>query len=211
MKITPNDLKSILINPHSNEFYEVWAERFTALFPKYDINTPERAAAFIAQTAHESGEFTRLSENLNYSAQALAKTWPRLFATPAKNPNSLALEIQRKPELIANIAYAGKGGNGNEASGDGWKYRGRGLIQITLKDNYEAIGDAIGVDLVGNPDLAGTQDMAVETALAYWKINKLNKHVDAGDFEALTKAINRAGLGMNERLEYYNRAIDALK
>jgi putative chitinase len=208
--ITANQLKKILKNTHTNEFFTVWAEKFSEAFPQYEINTDKRIAGFIAQVAHESGEFTRTSENLNYSAAALARTWPKLFATPQKNPNALALMIERKPQQIANIAYANKGGNGNEASGDGWKYRGRGLIQITLKNNYEAISQELGIDLINNPDWAETQDGALHTALAYWKLNNINRHCDSGDFEAMTKSINKAALGLKERLEYYNRALSAL-
>lgn len=208
--ITASNLKSILKNPHSNEFYSVWADRFNSLFPAYQINTAKRIAGFICQVAHESGEFTRTVENLNYSADGLAKTWPKIFSTPQKNPNALALMIERNPQKIANIAYANKGGNGNEASGDGWLYRGRGLIQITLKDNYAAISKALGIDLIANPDYAATQDGALETALAYWKLNNINRHCDSGDFEAMTKSINKAGLGIEERLEYYDRAISVI-
>lgn len=106
MKITPSNLKAIFVNAHSDEFYDVWSDLLNSRLPEYEVNTPGRVAAFIAQTAHESGEFTRLSENLNYSAAGLAKTWKKLFATPQKNPNALALMIERKPQQIANIAYA---------------------------------------------------------------------------------------------------------
>lgn len=209
--ITPDILKKILKKNHSDAFLKNWSNLFNATLPRFAIDTPERVAAFIAQVAHESAEFTRMVENLNYSAEGLAATWPNRFKGPDGSPNELALTLHRRPEYIANVVYAGRLGNGNQQSGDGWKYRGRGLIQITGATNYRQIGDMIKRDLINEPDLVATPSVALETACAFWKINDLNRHIAVGNFRSLTRAINGGHHGLEDRLGYHERAVDALK
>ncbi len=196
-----------------------WLQPLNAAMLRFGINTPQRAAAFVGQCAHESGNFTALSENLNYSAERMAAIWPLRFAVqepdperpgktkPKKDaagkniPNALALSLHRKPELIASSVYANRMGNGPEASGDGWKYRGRGLIQLTGKDNYRLASDALSVDLVATPDLVTRPDMAALTAAWFWNKNNLNTLADAGNNELISKRINGGTHGMADRLQ----------
>lgn len=166
-----------------------------------------RVAAFLAQAAHESAELTALEENLNYSAEALVRMWPSRFSPDA------AAHYARKPELIANRAYASRLGNGDQASGDGWRYRGRGIFQLTGKANYRAASIAITGDadtLLLNPELVAVPEYACETAGWFWHSRELNVFADVGDFEGLTRKINGGLNGLNERVAYWRRAIEAL-
>lgn len=208
--LSTDNLKAILKRKHSDEFLQSVTEKLNDILPEFQISTAKRVAAFVAQCAHESAEFTRTIENLNYSAQGLAATWPRRFADSRGLPNELAKTIQRKPQQIANAVYGGRMGNGDEASGDGWKYRGRGLIQITGRDNYSRIGSAIGIDLIISPVLAEELETAIRTACGYWSLNGLNQYADRGDFTKLTKIINGGFNGAAEREEYYKRALAVL-
>jgi putative chitinase len=173
-----------------------WLQPLNAAMLRFSIDTPQRAAAFIGQCAHESGNFTALSENLNYKAESLVRVWPRHFPTL-----EVAAQYHRQPEKIANRAYANRMGNGPEASGDGWKYRGRGLIQLTGKDNYRLASDALSVDLVATPDLVTQPDMAALTAAWFWNKNNLNALADAGNNELISKRINGGTHGMDDRLQ----------
>lgn len=164
------------------------------------INTPLRQSAFIAQTAHESIGYSALIENLNYSATALVNTWPRRFTT--ENTTLYA----RQPEKIANRAYANRMGNRDEASGDGWRYRGRGIIQITGRDNYKACGAALGLDLVMSPELLEQPLHAFRSGAWYWKSRSLNALADAADFVGITRKINGGTLGLDDRMKYYVKA-----
>lgn len=177
---------------------------------RYNINTPLRVAAWLSQLAHESSRFARLSENLNYSAFGLAKTWPRRFAVNGA-PNALAMSLAHKPEQIANNAYANRMGNGPQASGDGWKYRGGGLIQVTGKDNYRACGIALGVDLIASPEVLRTELYAALSAGWFWQTNNLNTLADRGDVISITKRINGGETGLADRQELYNTALKAIK
>lgn len=182
-----------------------WCEALNTILPKYEINTRERIAAFIAQCAHESGGFRRLSENLNYSEKGLLTTFGRYFnAAQAKS-------YARQPERIANRAYANRIGNGDEASGDGWRYRGGGLIQLTGKANYAAFAKAADLKIGDAAEYVRTKSGAVESAAWFWKTNGLNALADAQDITKMTKKINGGTLGLDERKEYYNRALAALK
>ena len=163
-------------------------------------------AAFIGQCSHESGGFRTLNENLNYSAQGLRNTWPSRFPDDA-TANAYA----RQPEKIANKVYGGRMGNGPEASGDGWRYHGRGLIQLTGKANYQAAGAALGVDLVANPDLAATPKYAALTAGWYWDTHKLNALADKQDNTAITKAINGSTLGLIDRQRRISDLLEKLQ
>ena len=168
----------------------------------FGINTKLRAAHFIAQLAHESGSFKYTSENLNYSAKALRSVFGKYFPS-----EELAEAYARKPEKIANRVYASRMGNGDEASGEGWKYRGRGLIQLTGKDNYTQCGKATQMDLVENPDqLADNADAAVAAAGWFWDMRGLNAYADQDDIKAITKRINGGYNGLEDREKYLTNA-----
>jgi putative chitinase len=167
----------------------------------FQINTPARTGAFMAQLAHESQGLTRFVENLNYSAAGLRSVFRKYFPD-----DRTAIEYQRKPERIANRVYANRLGNGNEASGDGWTYRGKGAIQLTGKENHRRCGDALGVDFVTNPDLLATPEFAFKSAAWFWSENGLNALADAEDLRAMTKRINGGLNGLAERQMYYDRA-----
>jgi putative chitinase len=169
------------------------------------ITTPLRVAAFIAQAAHESAGYTRTVENLNYSAAGLLATWPTRFT------QKTAQAYARRPERIANYVYANRHGNGDEASGDGWKYRGRGDIQITFRDNYRACGEALGVDLVAAPELLQLPEYAPRSAAWFWSTRDLNRLADRGLFKDITRRINGGLTGYADRLLYYTRALNVLQ
>lgn len=177
---------------------------------RYHIDTPARLAAWLAQLAHESARFERVVENLNYSAAGLALTWPRRYAQADGTPNALARELHRKPEAIANTSYAGRLGNGPPESGDGWRYRGRGYIQITGRDNYRACGDALGLDLLTSPETLESPLYAALSAGWFWDSRGLNQHADAGDVPRLTRIINGGTHGLDERRELTARAASVL-
>jgi putative chitinase len=169
-----------------------WLEPLLETFEKYDISTPKRQAYFIGQCMHESGGFKQLKENLNYSAKGLMATWPSRF------PNmDTAEKFERNPEKIANKVYAGR--MGNTEDGDGAKYIGRGLIQLTGKENYANCGSAIGVDLVANPDLLATPKYAALSAGWFWNKKGLNAFADADDIDTITKRINGGLIGLADR------------
>lgn len=184
-----------------------WLEQLNTVLPRYNINTKQRVAAFIAQVAHESGEFKFVVENLNYSASALQKVFKKYFPTA-----DLANQYARKPEKIANRTYANRMGNGDEASGDGFKYRGRGLIQITGKNNYRECSQFIFKDdrLLDDPSYLETKEGALESACWYWTANNLNAIADKGDTELLTKRINGGHNGLSDREEKYAKALKHL-
>lgn len=176
-----------------------WITPLIKAMMKYGINTPARQAAFLAQIGLESAGLTRLSENLNYSAQGLANTWPsRYLDKVTKKPNALALRLNRNPQAIANNAYASRMGNGDEASGDGWKFRGRSPKQVTGKANYIACGKALGIDLVSNPDLLLKPEWGAMAAAWFWHSNNLNAFADKGDFLSITKRINGGTIGHDD-------------
>lgn len=165
---------------------------------EFGVNTSKREAAFLAQIAHESGELTIVSENLNYSAKGLMATWPKRFPDLAT-----AQKYERNPEKLANNVYANRIGNGNEASGDGWRFRGRGPIQITGRENYQKYGSRLNVDLINDPDKAATPEVGFRVAGLYWRENGLNELADREMFETITKRINGGLKGLEDRLKYY--------
>lgn len=177
---------------------------------RYEINTPRRAACWIGQLAHESAKFSRVVENLNYSAEAMARTWPARYAGSDGKPNATALRIARKPEEIANLTYAGRMGNGSAWTGDGWRYRGRGLIQITGRENYQRCGEALGVDLTRRPDLLEQPMYAALSAGWFWDRAKLNDRADRMDIAGITRAINGGTNGAADRVELTAKALRAL-
>jgi len=171
-----------------------WLEPLEEAFAKYDISTPKRQAAFIGQCAHESGNFKTLEENLNYKPEALMKVWPSRFPDLPT-----AMKYAHNQEAIANKVYGGRMGNGVEETGDGWKYHGRGLIQLTGKENYANCGSGIGVDLLGNPGLLNTPEYAAMSAAWFWNKKGLNALADSGDYETMTKRINGGLIGLDDR------------
>lgn len=193
-----------------NESALVYLDSLKAAMALHGIDTAERVAFFLAQVAHESAGFTRITENLNYSAKGLAATWPRRFALDGK-PNSLALSLHRKPEQIANHVYASRMGNGDVASGDGWKYRGRGLIQLTGKDNYKAASLALYCSdlLVTDPNKVLDPDVAAMTACWFWKSNGLNELADLGNVTTVTRRINGGTIGLEHRAKLTELALTA--
>lgn len=221
MNITASQLTSIF--PQSKSVAAQYAALFNELFPLYDINTKERAAHFLSQVGHESNGFTTLVENLNYSADGLANTWKRyrtgkMILVKGKKrhePNALALSLHRRPEAIANNTYANRLGNGPENSGDGWKYRGRGLIMITGLDNYTAGEKYSGLPLVKHPELLEVPRTATIVSLEYWKANDLNKLADKTipkNFyvEEVTQKVNGGQIGFKERFAYFELAMKYL-
>jgi putative chitinase len=180
-----------------------WFEPLQETFEKYQINTPKRQACFIGQCMHESGGFKFLKENLNYSAKALMATWPSRFPDA-----DTAEKYARQPEMIANKVYSGR--MGNTEDGDGAKYIGRGLIQLTGKDNYMAFGEAIGEDLVANPQLVEEPRYAALSAGWFWNKRGLNALADAMDVTTLTVRINGGKIGIDDRIAKINKALDIL-
>lgn len=166
---------------------------------RYQINTPRRVAHWLAQLHHESAGFMRLVENLNYSAERLMVVWPGRFPTPAS-----AKPYARNARALANKVYGGR--MGNDEPDDGWRYRGRGWTMITGKDNYEAYGKLIGVDLVANPEMAGEPDTAARIAAAFWSSKGLNMLADKDELAVITKRINGGLTGLPDRRRQYARA-----
>lgn len=176
------------------------------LLPKYDIDTVDRVAAFLAQCGHESLDFTVLRENLNYSAKGLRATFKRYFKDDAT-----ALKYERKPEMIANRVYANRMGNGDEASGDGWKYRGRGAIQLTGKENYSNFAKSIEKPIEETIQYLETLEGALESACWFWKRNGLNEIADKKDIVLMTKRINGGTIGLEDRRKHYEHNLKVLK
>lgn len=203
MNITIEQLSSILPN---NKEIKQWHDAMLKIFPKYEIVTEKRMASFLSQTAHESLDYTILSENLNYSAKGLNTVFPKYFKNAGRDANTYA----RQPEKIANIVYANRIGNGNTESGDGWKYRGRGIIQLTGYANYKAFADYIGKTVDETINYIQTKEGAVESAAWFWNTRNLNKISDTGDVTAVTKIINGGTHGLAERTKRYNNAIRIL-
>ena len=200
MSITTLQLQQILKN--TSQVADVFVPVLNTAMNRYQIVGTKRIAAFIAQVVHESGDLMRLVENLSYSADALCRTWPSRFDA------SLAIAVARKPEQIANIAYGNR--MGNNTPGDGWKYRGRGLIQITGKNNYRACGEALGLDLITQPGLLAKPQHACMSAAWFWATNGLNSSADEGMFETITRRINGGLNGLADRQALYARAMQVL-
>lgn len=184
-----------------------WVDAMAEVLPKYDIDTPKRIASFIAQCGHESGGWRVFSENLNYSAKSLNAVFPKYFVKAGRD----AEEYHRQPEKIANVVYAGRMDNGDTASGDGWKYRGRGPIQLTGKANYKAFAADMGVDVVDNPDLVSEdKEVALMSAVWFWNKNGLNKFADADDIKTMTKRINGGYIGLEDRIHHWKEALHSM-
>lgn len=198
----PSHLEQII---GRNQYLEFWYNSLCELLPEYQIDSPLRVAAFIAQCSHESGGFNVLRENLNYRAQSLRRVFPKYFPT-----DELAMAYEKRPEMIANRVYANRMGNGPEESGDGYKFSGRGLIQLTGKNNYTLFAENIGMNIEEVPEYLETFEGAVRSACFFWQQNNLNPLADKGDILTLTKRINGGTIGLEDRIKYYNKALQVL-
>jgi putative chitinase len=194
MEITQDQLSKIL---HGNAFVTQWTDSLNKVLPEYDITSVDRIAAFIGQTYVESAAYTTLHENLNYRAASLVRVWPSRFTTM-----EVAEQNTNKPEKISNRAYSNRMGNGDEASGDGWKYCGRGLIQLTGHDNYQAFADSVEMNLDDVPDYLQTFEGAIQSAAWFWETNNLNQYADAWDIKTLSIRINGGTNGLDERIQH---------
>jgi putative chitinase len=201
--LSPEALQAIMPHLPASKL-DLYLPLLAAGMAEFAIDTPLRAAAFVAQLAHESSELREWSENLNYSAAALLTAFPTHFDA------ATAAAYARQPQLIANRVYANRMGNGAEESGDGWRNRGRGPIALTGADNYREYGAALGVDLVGNPDLAATPAVGFRIAGRYFAVNGCNELADAGDFTTITRRINGGLNGLADREMYYTKAKEVL-
>lgn len=206
--LTEQQLLQIL--PNARPVAGVFVPALNRAMARFRIDSPVRRAAFLAQIGHESGQLRRLVENLNYSAAGLAATWPGRFRASDGQPNPLAKRLARLPESIANHVYADRLGNGPAATGDGWRYRGRGLIQLTGRDNYRACGSAIGADLLAAPDLLEQAEWAAMSAAWFWSSSGLNELADAGRFEDITRRINGGTHGQPQRLALWRAGQEVL-
>ena len=191
-----------------NPYLDHWYHALEQALPDYDINTPQRVAAFIAQCAHESGGFRALKENLNYKAATLRKIFPKYFPDDAIANHYASLP--NKQEAIANRVYGGRMGNGDEASGDGFRYCGRGLIQLTGKQNYQNFADSIETPVEDIPEYLATFEGAVQSACWFWEANNLNQWADKSDILTLTKRINGGTIGLEDRKKHYEHALHVL-
>jgi putative chitinase len=198
MHLTRQQLLQIL--PNAGPVAGVFVSALNDAMARFKIQGPLRVAAFLAQVGHESGQLRTLAENLNYSAEGLIRTWPKRFNLVT------AAAVARKPEQIANIVYASRMGNGPAVTGDGWRYRGRGLIQVTGWVNYQACGSALNLDLLNHPELLEKPAYAALSAAWFWSSNGLNELADAGQFEAITRRINGGLNGQPERLKLWEKA-----
>jgi putative chitinase len=185
-----------------NPYVDQWFEAISEILPEYEITTPQRVAAFLAQCAHESGGFVFLKENLNYKAASLRRVFPKYFPDDA-----IAAQYAGKGEMIANRVYANRMGNGPEESGDGFRYCGRGLIQLTGKNNYTFFAGSLDIPVEEASEYLQTFEGAVQSACFFWEQNKLNQWADAGDILTLTKRINGGTIGLEDRVKHYNHAL----
>jgi putative chitinase len=196
--LTSEHLKKMHIDP-------VWVDALNETFQRFDISTPARQASFIGQCGHECANFKVLEENLNYRAETLMKLWKSRFPTI-----EIANEYARNPKKIANKVYSSRMGNRDEASGDGYRFRGRGCIQLTGHANYFHAGQACGEDFVMQPDLVATPKYAAMTAGWFWNTHKINQFADRQDFTLMTKKINGGTIGLDDRIKHINHALDIL-
>jgi len=205
MELTKEQLRELLPR---NKFIDNWHEALTQLLPDYEINTPNRIAAFIAQCSHESAEFRVLKENLNYRWTSLRKIFPKYFPT-----DELAQQYASKPnkqEAIANRIYANRMGNGPEESGDGYRYCGRGLIQLTGKDNYSFFAGSLDITVEEAAEYLQTFEGAAQSACWFWETNNINKWADDGDIKTMTRRINGGYIGLADRIKHYEHALHVL-
>lgn len=199
--ITQEQLQSFFEDT-DEEVIEKFVDPLNTAFERFEINTPQRIAMFLAQVGHESAGLTAVRENLNYKAATLSKVFPKYFRD--RNP----ADYERQPEKIANLVYGNRMGNGPEESGDGYKYRGRGLIQLTGHDNYNAFANSMGMAIDEAVQYLETPEGAAMSAAWFWNSRKLNAVADAGDIVKSTKLINGGTIGLEERTELYEEALE---
>lgn len=191
-----------ILGRDSGDLFDAMVE----IFPKYDITSVARVAGFLAQCGHESNNFKVLSENLNYSADALNKIFPKYFVKAGRD----AQEYHRQPEKIANVIYASRMDNGDTASGDGWRYRGGGFIQLTGKHNYTKFAESIGISAEDATEYVRTTKGALESACWFWSTNNINKYCDDNDIVTMTKRINGGTIGLDDRKKHWIHATEVL-
>jgi putative chitinase len=182
-----------------------WVDALNETFSRFNITTKNQQAMFIGQCGHECGNFRLLEENLNYRAETLMKLWPKRFPSL-----EFAKQYEKNPKKIANSVYANRMGNRDEASGDGYRFRGRGALQCTGHSTYFHAGKALGVDFVMQPDLIATPKYAALTAGWFWETHKLNPPADALDFVKVTKIINGGNIGLDDRIKHTQQALAVL-
>ena len=203
MSLTKDHIIHIL---HGNADAAAWADAALEILPKYDITTPNRIAGFFAQCGHESMNFTVLSENLNYRAETLEKLFSKYFSKAGRN----AADYAKQPEKIANVIYANRMANGDTASGDGFKFRGRGVVQLTGRENYTNFGKSVGMSPEQVIDYVQTKKGALESACWYWASRKINIACDEGDIVKMTKLVNGGTIGLEDRRKHYEDALKVL-
>lgn len=191
-----------------NPYIDHWYDALCKILPDYEITTKPRVAAFIAQCAHESGGFKAIRENLNYRWETLRKIFPKYF--PNDEIAKQYASLPNKQEAIANRVYANRMGNGPEESGDGFRYCGRGLIQLTGRNNYENFALSIETPLEEITEFLETFEGCVQSAAWFWEANNLNTWADKGDILTLTKRINGGTIGLEDRIKHYNHALHVL-
>jgi len=191
---------------HGNRDWEEWYSAMLEILPMWDINTIERVAGFVAQCGHESRNFSVLTENLNYSAAALNKFFPKYFRRAGRD----AQAYHRQPEKIANVIYANRMDNGDTDSGDGWRFRGGGILQLTGRYNYTEFAEDVGMSAEEAVDYVRTKKGALDSACWFWDENNLNKHCDNMDIVKMTKRINGGTIGLEDRKKHWAHALDVL-
>jgi putative chitinase len=201
--VTSDQLKQMHIDP-------TLADAFNETFERFGILTPLQQASWIGQCGHECGNFKIMEENLNYRAATLLKLFPK---TPKRawgfTPEEAAA-YEKQPKRIANRIYSNRMGNRDEASGDGWRFRGSGFLQLTGHSNFYHAGKALGVDFVMEPELVRTPKYAAQTAGWFWQTHKINQHADGRDFVTMTKRINGGTIGLDDRIKHINQALAVL-
>ena len=202
MELTEQQLQQII---PKNKYVSYWYTALQQLLPQYEINTPDRIAAFLAQCAHESGGFVFIKENLNYKWASLRKVFPKYFPTDA-----LAQQYEKQPEKIANRVYANRMGNGPEESGDGWRFCGRGLIQVTGRENYSWFAASLQISPEEASEYMETFEGAAQSACWFWESNNLNQWADKQDIVTLTKRINGGTIGLEDRKKHYEHCLHIL-
>ncbi len=201
--VNADQLRQLKIDPNL-------VDPFNETFQRFGIVTPAQQASWIGQCGHECGNFRILEENLNYRAPTLLKLFPK---TPKRQwgftPEEAAA-YEKQPQKIANRIYGNRMGNRDEASGDGWRFRGSGFLQLTGHSNFYHAGQALGVDFVMQPELVRTPMYAAQTAGWFWQTHKLNQYADKGDFLTMTKRINGGTIGLEDRIKHINHALHVL-
>jgi putative chitinase len=205
MELTKSQLQQLL---PKNPYIDYWYDTLSQLLPDYDINTPQRIAAFMAQCSHESNGFTALKENLNYKPASLRKLFGKYF--PTDELANAYCAMPNKQEAIANRIYANRMGNGDEHSGDGFKFCGRGLIQLTGKQNYQDFADSLEISVEEASEYMHTFEGAAQSACWFWEKTNLNQYADNGDFITMTKRINGGTIGLEDRIKHYEHAMHVL-